>query len=180
MSRRNGRRGERRETDPYWTVARYLPGLHRLALAALALAGFETFLPLTRQLVALRWRTMPLFAPYVFVRVGSDGMWRPIERSMGVAALVKFEERPARCPDAEIGRLLNMANPDGMIRLPSARARRPRGISPGVRVRITEGPFLGFEALCLEQTAEARVAILMQTLGAPRRVEIDAGLLRVQ
>jgi transcription antitermination factor NusG len=139
-------------------------------------------MPLMRQLVALHWRTVPLFVPYVFIRVGSDGIWRPIERTMGIAGLVKFDDdRPARCPNSEIARLLSMAGPDGMVRLPSAQPQRqPRGISPGVRVMITKGPFSGFQALCVEQTAEARVAILMQTLGAPRRVEISTGSLRVQ
>jgi hypothetical protein len=141
MGRTHGRSGAHREADPYWAVARFLQGHDRLALAALAFTGYETFMPRMRQLAGMHWRTLPLFSSYLFVRV-TKGIWRPIERTMGVAGLVKFDERPARCPDSEIARLLAMGGPDGIVRLPSVRPQHHvRGVSPGARVRITEGPF---------------------------------------
>jgi hypothetical protein len=60
----------------------------------------------------------PLFPGYLFVRVVDR--WRAFERSLGLA-LVKFGAAPARCPDAEIAKLIARTDPDGVVRLPARR-----------------------------------------------------------
>jgi transcription antitermination factor NusG len=81
--------------------------------------GFETFAPKTRIRAGARWRTAPLSPSYVFVRI--IDRWRAVERSMGVAGVVKFGAVSARCPDEEIAKLIAKTDPDGIVRL---RARR--------------------------------------------------------
>jgi transcription antitermination factor NusG len=175
MGRRRHGRVEHREADPYWACVRFLPNHDRLALAALALGGYEVFMPRTRTLVALRWRTVPLFAGYLFTRV-VNGQWRPIERTAGILAVVRFDETPARVPDTEIGKLISRASADGIVRLPQPRARRPR--REGMRVLITEGALRGFEGLHTGLSAGERELILLNVLGAPRQVAVAADALR--
>jgi hypothetical protein len=152
-----------------------------LALAGLSLTGYETFMPRTRQRVGLRWRTLPLFAGYFFARI-VDGRWRAIERSLGVHSVVKFSEAsPAKCPDAEIAKLIARSDADGVVRLPTPRSQRlPRRSLPGARVVITGGALRGFEAIHTGMTSNERELVLLNVLGAPRQVEIASGLLRAQ
>jgi transcription antitermination factor NusG len=100
---------------------------------------------------------------------------------MGVIDLIKFGEpaMPAKVPDVEIGRLMSRASADGVIRLPQPRSRHTRGIRPGARVMITAGALSGFDAIHIEMTSDERARVLLDVLGAPRRVEIAAGWLRV-
>jgi transcription antitermination factor NusG len=164
---------------PYWAALRVVPGHDRLAAESVALAGFETFTPKIRVRCAARWRTVPLFAGYFFVRVVDR--WRILERTMGVAGVVKFGAAPARCPDEEIAKLLERSDPDGVIRLqarPSHASPRQRIIAPGAQVAIAGGPFRGLNGVYVGMSARERELILLNVLGASRPVEIAAGLIR--
>jgi transcription antitermination factor NusG len=160
----------------YWAVARSVPNHDRLAAECIALAGFEIFVPRVRSKVGAKWRTMPLFPSYLFVRIESQ--WRAIERTMGVFAVVKNGSMPARCPDVEIKQLLERADPDGIIRLgarPSSLSRHE--FTPGAAVSIAAGPLAGFSGLYAGQKAADRELILLDLLGRQTPVTIDAGLL---
>ena len=161
---------------PYWAVVRTAPNHERLVAEGVALAGFETFIPRIRVKVGAKWRATPLFGSYFFVRIVDR--WRAIERSMGVAGVVKFGAAPARCPDAEIAMLLAQADPDDVVRL-SARLPQPapRIIAPGAAVGIADGPLAEFNDLYACQTARERELVLINILGAAHPVEISAGLV---
>ena len=161
---------------PYWAVARAVPRHDRLTAECVGLAEFETFIPKVRVKVGSQWRTTPLFAGYLFVRIIDQ--WRALERTMGVLNVVKVGVTPSRCADAEIAKLLDRADPDGVIRLNA----RPRASSrslftPGAQVSISGGPFAGFSGLYAGQTARERELILINILGATRPVAVAAGLV---
>ena len=161
---------------PYWAVARAVPHHDQLAAQCVGLAGYETFVPKIRVRVGAQWRTTPLFVGYFFVRIIDQ--WRVLERTMGVFGVVKNGATPSRCPDAEIAKLLERADPDGVIRLgarPSSPSRHD--FTPGAPVAIADGPFRGFEGIYAGQRAQERELILLDILGATRPVEISAGLL---
>jgi transcription antitermination factor NusG len=99
----------------YWAVARAVPNHDRLAAECVGLAGYETFVPKIRIRTGAQWRTTPLFVGYFFVRIVDQ--WRVLERTMGVFNVVKNGATPSRCPDAEIAKLIERADPDGVIRL---------------------------------------------------------------
>jgi len=109
--------------------------------------------PRSERAPAAQWRTTPLFASYFFVRIVDR--WRAIERSPGGLSIVKFGPTPARCPDQEIGRLLERADADGIIRLPAhpPGASPPRILAPGVTVTIGDGPW---RDLCRPDSARPR------------------------
>ncbi len=161
---------------PYWAVIRAVPNHDRLAAECVAQAGFETFTPRIRTRVGARWRTVPLFPSYFFARVVDR--WRVLERSMGVAGLVKFGAAPARCPDAEIAALLSRADPDGVIRLsPRPAGACARLLVPGSPVEIAGGPLRGFSGIYAGMSAQERELVMINILGGSRPVEIAAGLL---
>jgi transcriptional antiterminator RfaH len=137
--------------------------------------GFEIFLPR----VASGRSIQPLFRSYCFVRI-VDGHWLAIERTMGVIALVRFGDCPARCPTQEVERLMDRADPDGLIRLPAAPPPPPRiPIRKGDRVKVISGPFTGLAGLYQGMTTRQRELVLMQALGSMRTVAIARGSLAV-
>jgi transcriptional antiterminator RfaH len=160
---------------PFWAVARTAPGRERFAADNLTLRGFEVFIPRVRVRASAQWKTLPLFVNYLFVRVVDR--WRAIERSPGIISLVKFGETPARCPDEEVGKLLERSDRDGIIRLGARPTTGARVITPGATVAISVGPFASFDAIYAGQTARERELVLITILGASRPVEISAGLL---
>jgi transcription antitermination factor NusG len=88
-----------------------------------------------------------LFSSYFFTRI--EDRWRPIERVLGVAGLVKFGDKRAKCPDAEIAKLIARSDPDGVVRLalrPSSQTGRS-GLAPGAKVLVVSGPVRGFNAI---------------------------------
>lgn len=95
----------------YWAVVRAVPHHDRLAHEGVALAGFETFVPKIRTRVGAQWRTTPLFGCYFFARIIDQ--WRAIERTIGVANVVKVGPVPSRCPDEEIAKLIARVDQDG-------------------------------------------------------------------
>jgi transcription antitermination factor NusG len=161
---------------PYWAVARAVPHHDRLAAECVVLAGYETFVPKIRIRVGAQWRTTPLFVGYFFVRIVDQ--WQILERTMGVFNVVKNGTTPSRCPDAEIAKLIERADPDGVIRL-DARPTSPSryDFTPGATVAIAGGALAGFDAIYVGQRAQERELILLHILGASRPVEIAARLL---
>ena len=161
----------------FWAAVRTVRNHDRLAAESVVSAGFEILTPKVRERVGSRWRTVPLFPGYFFVRVVDR--WRVIERSMGVLTIVKVGVTPAKCPDAEIAALIERSDPDGVIRLAARPPLRPirRAFTPGARVEIAGGPFRGVEGVYQGMSARERELVLLNVLGSQRPVEIAAGLL---
>jgi transcription antitermination factor NusG len=79
----------------------------------------------------------------------------------------------------QVRRLLDLSDADGIVRLPF-RPQQPlvrRAFAPGDKLMVTDGPFRGFDALCLEMSSEERLIILINVLGGPTRVELDAAVI---
>jgi transcription antitermination factor NusG len=77
----------------------------------------------------------------------------------------------------QVRRLLDLSDAD--VRLPF-RPQQPlvrRAFAPGDKLMVTDGPFRGFDALCLEMSSEERLIILINVLGGPTRVELDAAVI---
>ena len=147
---------------PYWAVARTL--IHREPVAArrLEAVGFQVFAPSTD-------RGRPLFPGYLFVRIIDQ--WQAIDRTVGVLKLVRFGETPARCPDAEIDKLLAQVDADGFVRLPARPPENARGkLSIGDKVRIA-----GMNAIVVGMGVRERQRVLIHLLGRPIVAEVRSG-----
>jgi hypothetical protein len=99
---------------PFWAVVRAQQNHERLAVESVGVRlGYEIFTPRIRVRVASRWKTVGLFGSYFFCRIESQ--WRAIERAPGVLNLIKTGDSLAKCPDAEIAKLLDRSDADGII-----------------------------------------------------------------
>lgn len=161
----------------YWAAVKTIGQRESFAAEAVAVRGFEIFLPRVRALVGVKWKTGPLFPGYIFVRVVDR--WRLLERTMRVISVVKTGETPAKCPDAEIGALLERSDPDGIIRLSARPAPQivRRAFAPGEAVTVTGGAFRGFSGLHSGMSVRDREIVLLDVLGGQRPVEIASDLV---
>jgi transcriptional antiterminator RfaH len=117
----------------YWACAQVEPRRERLASHCLALAGYQLYQPLLREQRRSHGRkiivTPPLFPGYLFLWVVSG--WWNARWAAGVRRLVMDGQVLARVPDAVIAEIRSRER-NGFVELP-----RPRGLTPGTRVRVT-------------------------------------------
>jgi transcriptional antiterminator RfaH len=160
-----------------WFLVRSKPRQEAVALTNLARQGYESYLPLfaTEKLVRRKSTVVqePMFARYLFVRLDTSGngqSWSPIRSTVGVSELVCFGSRPARVDDALIATLRE--------RETAQQASPTTLFATGDNVRITEGAFVGLEAIYQMNDAEGRAMVLLDLLSKPVAMTIDAASLR--
>lgn len=164
--------------NPSWYVLHSKPRKEEFLLDQLRLNKFEAYCPLLKVTpVNPRSRKVrPYFPGYVFVRADlmqektSSLQWMP-----GATGFVSFGGMPARVPEGLIPALrqkLEAINATGGETL--------HELEPGQIVRVTGGPFVGYEAIFdgrLPGTERVRVLLkLLQKRQVP--VELSAGQVR--
>jgi transcription antitermination factor NusG len=102
--------------------------------------------------------------PGLSVCVG--GSWLGCAVVAGVRRLVMDGEQPARVPDAVI-REIRSRERGGFVELP-----KPRGLAPGMRVRVTSGPLHDQIGMLASLRPRERVLVLLHLLGGEQRVEL--------
>jgi len=152
----------------YWACAQLEPQRERLAVYCLGLAGYQIYRPLLREQRRSHGRkilvTPPLFPGYLFlwvVRGWWDARWSP-----GVIRLIMDSEQPAHVPDAIISEIRSRER-NGFVEL-----LRPRGLRPGMRVRVVSGPLSEKIGMLAALRPHERVLVLLQLLGGERPVEL--------
>ena len=148
----------------------------RLALENLERQSFECFLPLIRveklRRSALVVVEEPLFPRYLFIRLdsGTDApSWSPIRSTLGVSRLVTFGQTPAKIDDSLMAVLqAHSANTDVQL----------RHFSPGEAVTVTNGPFVGLEAVYQMTDGEGRVMVLLNILSKPVQLSIEPASIK--
>jgi len=164
-----------------WFLVRSKPRQESVALTHLARQGYESYLPLFAAEKLVRRKSTvvqePMFARYLFVRLDTSGhergqgqSWSPIRSTVGVSELVCFGSRPARVDDALIAALRE--------REATQQADPITLFAHGDSVRITEGAFVGLEAIYQMNDAEGRAMVLLDLLSKPVAMTIDAASLR--
>lgn len=148
----------------------------RLALENLQQQGFECFLP---QINAeklrrgnLRVVQEPLFPRYLFIRLstGLDSQsWAPIRSTLGVSRLVTFGQTPAKIDDELIAQLQVKTNSTEV---------QLRHFAPGEQVVVTDGPFVGVEAIYQMADAEGRVMVLLNILSKQVKLSVPPASIR--
>jgi transcriptional antiterminator RfaH len=152
----------------YWACAQVEPRRERLASHCLTLAGYEIYQPLLREQRRSHGRkitvTSPLFPGYLFLWVVS-GRWNA-RWSPGVIRLIMDGLQPAHVPDAVISEIRSRER-GGFIELPKS-----RGLAPGMRVKVLQGPLQDQIGLLAALRPHERVLVLLQLLGGQQRVEL--------
>ena len=148
----------------------------RCAQENLERQGYNCFLPQLRseklRRGALSVVQEPLFPRYLFIRLdaGLEAKgWGPIRSTLGVTRLVTFGNQPAKISDALVG----------TIRAQTEEAIAPKTyFEAGQALVVTDGPFMGLEAVYQMQDGEGRVMVLLNILSKPVQLAIAPSSLR--
>jgi transcriptional antiterminator RfaH len=159
-----------------WFVAQTKPNCHHIATRNLERQGYESFLPLSEETARVAGkfvtRVRPLFPGYVFIALDpSAGGWRTINSTYGVTRIVCVGNAPRAVPDDLVRALKQRCDESGKL-LP------PREFKPGDKVSLVQGPFADFVATVESITPDRRIWVLLEVLGAERRVAVSQAALR--
>ena len=159
----------------YWCCAQIEQARDHLAWHCLTLAGYKIYQPLLREQRRSHGRkiivTPPLFPSYLFIWVVHG--WWDARWAAGVRRLVMDGEVPARVPDADIAEI-KLRERNGFVELP-----RPRGLAPGMRVKVLQGPLQAQIGLLAALRPHERVLVLLNLLGGQQRVELARNAIEV-
>ncbi len=167
-----------RDPGRSWYLVHTKPNSETVAEQNLVRQGYEVYLP--RILHSVRrsgrrhQRISALFPRYLFLRVteGRDA-FAPVRSTRGVSGVVRFGVEFAIVPDTVVHKLRSGADPaTGLHRL----ARKPLP-QPGAKIRISDGPFEGLEAVFQQRVGSDRIAVLLTVLGRATSVHMPAGAI---
>ena len=162
-----------------WYALRSKPLKEDVVWPQLNHQGIENFYPRIRvHPVNPRAKKIKAYFPgYLFVRIDLDEVrlsvfqWMP--HGMG---LVSFAGEPAVVPDhliAEIRKRVEKINAAG--------GELFDGLKPGDLVRISEGPFRGYEAIFdMRLPGSERVRVLLELLGSQRQVPVELNAAQIK
>jgi transcriptional antiterminator RfaH len=142
----------------------------RVALENLERQGFECFLPLIRaeklRRGILQILQEALFPRYLFIRLSTElesQSWAPIRSTLGVSRLVTFGQTPARI-DEDLLAAIRFQNEESEVVI--------RHFEPGEQVVVTDGPFVGVEAIYQIADGEGRVILLLNILSKQVKMKV--------
>lgn len=146
-----------------------------VAVENLERQGFDTFLPMLNAEKLRRGKLVvvrePLFPRYLFIRL-STGIeaqsWGPIRSTVGVSRLVTFGHSPARLDD-EIFIAIRSRSESQEVMV--------RQFSPNDHVVLTQGPFVGVDAIYQTSDAYGRVILLLNLLNKQVKLTTEAAFI---
>lgn len=156
-----------RDTSPWYCIVTN-PREETRALQHLRNQEFAAYLPL--------WvppgrdtRIEPLFPGYLFAQPDTDGCWRTMRSTRGVAAvLLSSDGWPQTVPPQVITALLAQCAPNLVIYPPE-----PDQLQVNHIARVTHGPMAAFTGICTRATPD-RVWLLLEVMRRP----IEVGFAR--
>jgi transcriptional antiterminator RfaH len=159
-----------------WYVIHTKPRQESRALLNLESQGYECYLPeLTKQRLqrgVIEVAQEPLFPRYLFIRLDSTQSgksWGPIRSTLGVSRLVTFGFDPARVDPLLIDLI--------KVHTKQIEAEPDKIYHAGERLLITEGPFVGIEAVFEMDDGESRAMVLIELLSKPTRLKLPISSL---
>jgi len=164
---------------PNWFAVITKPRQEQIALQNLQRQDFKCFLPMAENPYQRHSKKQqaiiePLFPRYLFLNAIADTQnLAPVRSTRGVLSMVRFGTELAVIADSIIQAIKNRIEPDtGLITI------KPIKIKAGDKVKIFDGPLAGINGIVTERNSENRALILMELMGRPTKVEVDAMLLQ--
>lgn len=112
----------------------------------------------------IRQAVESMFPGYLFIRLDREREdWAPIRSTRGVTGLVRLGGHTPAVPEPVIDELRRRADEENCIVLEA-------DYRPNERVRITEGPLAGYEALFASRSGEERVIVLLEIMQRIQRL----------
>jgi transcriptional antiterminator RfaH len=151
-----------------WYALYTKPKQEYLVLEQLQQRGVEAFFPQFVERRRGEERVRALFPNYLFVRVDLAVVGQSLLRwTPGLRGVVSFAGVPAHVPDEAIALVRKQ-----LARLEAAGGFPKARFKPGERVRVTEGPLAGLEAVFQGPGPAERVRILIRFLGQANRAVV--------
>lgn len=164
---------------PHWFAVVTKPRQEQVALEHLQRQSYECFLPMAENPYQRRSKKQqkiiePLFPRYLFLNAIAESQnLAPVRSTQGVVSMVRFGTELAVISDHIIEAIRQRIDTDtGLIKI------QPVQIKPGDKVRVFDGPLTGVNGIVQEKNSNNRALILMELLGRPTRVEVDALMLQ--
>jgi len=138
--------------------------------------GYESYLPLIKRHRRRQGRRVvqvePMFPRYLFICLDTQtDNWAPIRSTRGVNRLVRFGLDPAVVPMDLLEILKARENEEGVQNV------SPVDFRHGDRVRISEGPLMGYEGIFLAKSSQERVTILLNVVNKQMRIKANPAQL---
>ncbi len=155
-----------------WYLIYTKPKQEQVALLNLEQQSYTTYLPKVMGLKRKQGRSiktvLPMFPRYLFIQLDDQtDNWGPIRSTIGVANMVRFGMEAARVPNELIEEIRVREDADGVVTLPDKQFEK------GQAVRITTGPFEGYEAVFSDRQAKNRVLVLLKIAENFVNVKLD-------
>ena len=165
--------------QPNWFAVVTKPRQEQIALENLQRQDFKCFLPMAENPYQRRSKKQkkiiePLFPRYLFLNAIADTQnLAPIRSTRGVLSMVRFGTELTVIADSIIQAIKNRIQPDtGLITI------KPIKIKAGDKVKVFDGPLAGINGIVAETNSNNRALILMQLMGRPTKVKVDALMLQ--
>ena len=160
-----------------WYLVQSKPHREKMAAMNLQRLGVEAFCPQLRRAKTAynrnRVLVSPLFPGYVFCKFDVLTHRRAVTYATGVSRLVTFGTEPALVEETIIESIKSRMQDDFVTLAPVS-------FTAGQRLRITDGPLIGLEAVFeSELSGSQRVALLLQSVTYQARVIIDRDQLAI-
>ncbi len=147
----------------HWYVIHTKPQQEKRALFNLEQQGYECYLPLMPVEKLHKGQISiieeALFSRYLFIRLDTSQTgksWGPIRSTLGVSRMVTFGNEPGKVDEQLIKILRDQEN---------SVCNQPKSLfTKGERMLITNGPFVGLEAIYQMPNGENRAMVLINLL----------------
>ena len=159
-----------------WYCVRTKPKQEPIASNSIReLVGVEVFCPIIRFKKSTKrgkiWFQEALFPGYLFVKCDLKPMFKAVNYSRGVAALLRFGSHYPTIPEKEI-EILRKEMGDNEVHIIA------HEFEPGEKTRIESGPFKGISAVISRvMPAKERVLVLLDLLGGKIEAEVNESAL---
>lgn len=159
-----------------WYLIHSKPRQEEVAKENLERQGYSTYLPLLRtprrRMGRRIIRIEPMFPRYFFIHLDTEtDNWAPIRSTIGVSTLVRFGMTPSAVPDDLIEILRQRDDSAGVQDIPM------HEFKAGQKIRIEEGPFMGYEGIYLAKSSQERVLVLLDIVGKTAKARVDVTAL---
>jgi transcription antitermination factor NusG len=153
---------QRPESQKKWFVWYTKPRAEKKVLERLVSNNFDAYLPLKKELRQWsdrkKYVETPLFNGYIFINSTTKSK-DIIKITEGILGPLTFEGKLASVPNNIINGLKELENEQNPWELVSKRFLR------GTKVKIVSGPFIGENAVVVQNKGVKKIAVLIEVLG---------------
>lgn len=162
---------------PQWVAVYTNPRSEKKTERNLIEAGFETYLPLRRELHSWsdrkKWVEAPLIKSYVFVRI-TNKQEVPLRTVPGVSHLVNFRGDVATIPEWDIQMMKDFLATEVAVQI-----RDSEMLVRGARVRITEGALAGKEGILISDCEDGNFAVEITGISMAMIIHVDHDFMEI-